>query len=63
LGPREQNVTQVLRAMASILDAMNPVRNMASVAHPNPTLLAEAEAMLVINACRTVLQYLDAKLA
>jgi len=61
-GPREQNVTQVLRAMASILDAMNPVRNMASVAHPNPQLLDEPEAMLVINACRTVLQYLDAKL-
>jgi hypothetical protein len=62
-GPREQNVTQVLRALASILDAMNPVRNMASVAHPNPQLLGEPEAMLVINACRTVLQYLDAKLA
>jgi hypothetical protein len=62
-GPREENVTQVLRAMASILDAMNPVRNMASVAHPNPKLLAEPEAMLVINTCRTVLQYLDAKLA
>ena len=53
----------MLRAMASVLDAMNPVRNMASVAHPNQKLLAEPEAMLVMNACRTVLQYLDAKLA
>ncbi len=61
-GPREQNVTQVLRALTSILDAMNPVRNMASVAHPNAELLKEPEAMLVINACRTLLQYLDAKL-
>jgi Abortive infection C-terminus len=41
---------------------MSPVRNMASVAHPNERLLDEPEAMLVVNACRTVLQYLDAKI-
>lgn len=61
-GPREQNITQILRALAAILDAMNPVRNMASAAHPNAELLEEPEATLAINACRTVLQYLDGKL-
>jgi hypothetical protein len=63
LGPRAQDVGKVLNACGSILDAMLPVRNMASVAHPNSELLGEAEAHLVINVGRTVLHYLDAKLS
>lgn len=61
-GPRANDVTTVLRALASIIDAMNPVRNQASVAHPNPVLLAEDEAWLVINTARTFLQYFSRKL-
>jgi Abortive infection C-terminus len=38
------------------------LRNNASVAHPNEALLDEPEAMLAINAARTILHYLDAKL-
>ena len=63
LGPRSQDLVQILRSMSAILDALNPVRNRASVAHPNTTLLAQAEAMLVVNATRTILHYLDAKLS
>jgi hypothetical protein len=63
LGPRAQDITMVMRSMASIMDAMNPIRNNASVAHPNKDLLDAPEAMLVINAARTLLHYLDAKLA
>jgi len=63
LGTRAQDITQVLRSMAAILDALNPVRNRASVAHPNPQLLDQAEAMLVVNATRTILHYLDGKLS
>jgi hypothetical protein len=61
-GPRAQDITQVMRAMSAIMDALNPLRNNASVAHPNEALLGEPEAMLAINAARTILQYLDAKL-
>ena len=63
LGPRSQDVEKVLNSCANILDAMLPVRNRASVAHPNRELLGEAEARLVINVSRTMLNYLDAKLA
>lgn len=63
LGPRAQDVKKVLNAFASVLDAMLPVRNQASVAHPNAELLDEPEAHLVINAGRTLLHYLDAKLS
>lgn len=61
-GPRAQDITQVMRAMSAIMDALNPLRNNASVAHPNEALLGEPEAMLAINAARTILHYLDAKL-
>jgi hypothetical protein len=44
------------------MDALNPARNRGSVAHPNEELLDNDEAMLFINAARTVLQYLDVKL-
>lgn len=63
LGPRAQDVKKVLNAFASVLDAMLPVRNQASVAHPNTDLLDQPEARLVINASRTILHYLDHKLS
>ncbi|MHB8296462.1 MAG: abortive infection family protein [Acidimicrobiales bacterium] len=55
LGPRAQDVEKVLNSCASILDALLPVRNRASVAHPNAELLGEPEARLVINVGRTLL--------
>jgi hypothetical protein len=61
-GPRGKDIDRILASMASIIDALQPVRNRASVAHPNPDLLETAEAMLVINSARTILQYLDLKL-
>jgi hypothetical protein len=61
LGPRSQDISKVLNSLANILDALNPLRNKASIAHPNPDLLAEEEAFLVINTAKTLLHYLDAK--
>ncbi len=61
LGYRAEDITRVLSSMASILDALNPVRNNASVAHPNQQLLGEPEATLVINTVRTLLNYLEDK--
>jgi len=63
LGPRAHDIKSVLNASASILDALLPIRNRASVAHPNDALLDEQEARLIINVGRTLLQYLDAKLS
>lgn len=61
LGPRTEDILRVLRSLGAILDTLNPLRNKASIAHPNPTLLAEPEAMLVVNSVRTILHYLDEK--
>lgn len=62
LGARSDDVAKLLGAMATIVDVLNPLRNKASVAHPNEQLLAEPEALLVINSVRTMLNYLDSKL-
>lgn len=61
-GTGSAEVDRVVRAMATILDALNPLRNRASGAHPNEAVLNEPEAMLVINSVRTLLHYLDSKL-
>jgi hypothetical protein len=61
LGPRSDEILRILRALATILDTFNPLRNKASVAHPNPVLLPEPEAMLVINSARSILHYIDEK--
>jgi hypothetical protein len=61
-SPGRAEVDRVVRAMATIVDALNPLRNRASGAHPNETVLNEPEAMLVINSARTLLHYLDSKL-
>jgi hypothetical protein len=53
---------KVVKAFAVIVDALNPLRNDQSMAHPNASLLAEPEAMLVINTVRTLLHYVDAKI-
>lgn len=58
-GPRAADITHVLTAMATVVDALNPLRNKASLAHPAKGLLADAEAMLVINTVRTLLHYFE----
>ena len=56
-------IDRIIRGFSSIVDALNTLRNRGSVAHPNPVLLEHDEALLAINAARTVLHYLDAKLS
>lgn len=61
-GPRSSDIDRVIKSMANIIDSLNPLRNEATLAHPNEAVLEEAEAMLVINGVRTLLSYLNAKL-
>ncbi len=53
-GPRAQDITRVLNSLANVLDTLNPIRNNASVAHSNLELLDDPEALLAINAGRTI---------
>ncbi|MCH8269043.1 MAG: abortive infection family protein, partial [Acidobacteria bacterium] len=62
-GPRAEDITQILKALSTIVGVLNPLRNRASGAHPNPQVLEKDEAMLVINAAISLLHYLDSKLS
>jgi len=57
----QRMIVLILRGMAQIIEALNPIRNEKSLAHPNP-LLDETDAMLAINAIRTLLHYFDKRL-
>lgn len=63
VGPRKDDLEKVFRAMSGIMDAMNPIRNEGSMAHPNNLLLHPPEAALVINTAKTILDYVDTKVA
>jgi len=49
-------------AFATALDAVNTLRNQASVAHPNKDLLDDVDATLVVNAARTLFNYVSGKI-
>jgi hypothetical protein len=61
-GPQSERVRQLLRSLTVGIDALDPIRNRASLAHPNEELLGEQEAIFVRNAVNTILTYLNAKL-
>lgn len=63
LGPRKEEIVQIHRCMSGIVDAMNPIRNEGSMAHPNEQLLDPPEAALVINQARSILHYIDMKVS
>lgn len=63
VGPRQDDLNKILGAMSTIMDAMNPIRNEGSMAHPNKDLLDPPEAALVINIARTILHYVDTRVA
>lgn len=59
---RPNDIENIIRAMSSIINTLNPLRNRASMAHPNEDLLEEPEAILVVNIVRSMLHYINSKL-
>ena len=62
LGPRSDEIKRILRSTGAIVDAFGTLRNKSSLVHPNEALLGADEALLVINAARSLLRYFDSKL-
>lgn len=63
MGFHAEDIDRILKSFASAVDALNTLRNRASIAHPNRSILPREEAYLYINAVRTLMAYLDAKVA
>lgn len=62
LGVHSAELVKVLNSFGNIVDALNTLRNHASVAHANENLLEQDEALLIVNAVRTLFNYLVKKL-
>jgi hypothetical protein len=60
--PHREHSGKLLKAMGSICDTLGTLRNRASLAHANESLVDEPDAMLAINASRTVLHYIHQRL-
>lgn len=58
----DKHAERILHGIASVIDSINTLRNKSSVAHPNERLLQKPEAILAINAVRTLLHYLESKI-
>jgi Abortive infection C-terminus len=61
LGAHSEHVDRIVKSFASAVDSLNTLRNHASIAHPNAVLLDREEAYLYVNAVRTLMAYIDAK--
>jgi hypothetical protein len=61
-GAQGNEIDRILKSLASAIDSLNTLRNRASVAHPNPSLLPPDEALLYVNTARTLMAYFDAKI-
>lgn len=61
-GEHGESVGRIVSSMATIVDAVNTLRNQASGAHPN-SRLGEPEALLVINSVRTLFAFVEARLS
>jgi AbiJ N-terminal domain 5/Abortive infection C-terminus len=59
----DSDIAKLLNGFSSIVDTLNTARNNSSVAHPNALLLEDAEAHLMVNACRTMFHYVQAKVS
>lgn len=62
MNPPRVDATNILKGFARIVDALDPVRNHHSMAHPSDELLDEPEALLAVNAVKSLLHYLNSKL-
>ena len=61
-GPHADQFDKIANSLAVIVDALNPVRNRGTLAHANEHLIGAAEAMLFVNAVKTLMHYLNVKL-
>ncbi|MBX3356755.1 MAG: abortive infection family protein [Phycisphaeraceae bacterium] len=62
-GSQHEAMRTLLRAAGAMIDALGTIRNNASLAHPNDDLLDYESAIFAINLARSVMRFMDARLA
>lgn len=56
-------IRTILRSQAGAINTINTIRNNATPAHPNTLLLEEPEAQFCINIAKSLIQYIEGRLA
>ena len=56
------HVNNAVGGLARVVDALGPVRNRGSIAHPNGGLLDPPEAALFVDSVKTLLAYMERRL-
>lgn len=56
-------IRTILRSQAGAINTINTIRNNATPAHPNTLLLEEPEAQFCINIAKSLIQYMEGRLA
>ncbi|MNP57736.1 hypothetical protein D3C76_1525910 [compost metagenome] len=59
----DKPINQIVNAISKLLENLNEIRNNKSFSHPNEEIIQEIEARFVINLFRSILQYIDQKIA
>lgn len=62
LGEQHDSLTKIMHGISAIIEGLSTQRNRASLAHANDHLLSHDDAVLAINAAKTIIQFLDSKL-
>ncbi len=57
----QNEIGKIIRSLGNVIDALNPIRNHRSLAHPNDNLLPEEDAQFVIDVAVVCIQYIGRK--
>jgi hypothetical protein len=60
--PHDQHTDRIAGAVATALDSLNHLRNRGSAAHPNDKVVGKAEAWLIVDFTRSLLNYIERRL-
>ncbi|MCY4539167.1 MAG: abortive infection family protein [Chloroflexi bacterium] len=60
-GQHQDKIDNVGKGLATAIHSLNEIRNNATPAHPNDELLDVCDAMLAINALRSIFHYVEEK--
>lgn len=63
LGEQHDSLMKIMQGMSAVIEGLSTQRNKASLAHANDHLLDQDDAVLAINAAKTLIQFLNAKLS
>lgn len=60
-GARHNDIKTALKSLSAVVNVLNPIRNRASNAHPNESVLDEPEAMFVVHTTHSIALFVQSR--